>query len=381
MRKKAILLISLLTLTSCQGENTPSGRKDDKPKEEFALEVEDAKTEYKLREEFEPSDDMKVYSIDSKGNKTLLEKNEYKINSASYVGERAGTYPIKISAKKLNASTQYDVKVDTLKSFSILMIGNSHTDDTIQWAHEIAYNLGLENVEIADLYYGGSGMDIHVDNLVSNRGAYSFRTWHNGGWSTATGTTIQSAILSKPDGWDYISLQEKAWYGAIDYQWDLLDTYLELVRLYAHPRTKFCWNLTWAHNSDWPSSSDTTLYDYFGGNQLAMYQAEQGGVIRHIVGRDDFEFIVDGGTAIQNARSSYLTDLRIARDYTHLSYDLGRYIAGLNLIKTISDIDLTNLSWKPDTVTETEMRIAVESVENCIVNRFDVTPSMYKVEP
>ena len=381
MNKKLLLLIPILLFSACQSNGETSSSEEESKKEgTFTLEIENAQTEYTIRDEFEPSSQMKVFAIGENGEKRQLDNKEYRIDSSEFLSERVGTYPITIYADDLNASIKYEVNVNVLKSFSILMIGNSHTDDTIQWAHEIANNLGLENVEIADLYYGGSGMDIHLDNIMNNKKAYAFRQYRNGVWYTKEGTSIPEAIMSKEEGWDYICLQEKAWYGAIDYEWDILDTYFELVEHYAHPRTRYCWNLTWAHNNAY-TSADKTLDEVFNGDQVAMYNAEQSGVMRNIVGREEFDFIIDGGTAVQNARSSYLTDKRISRDYTHLSYDLGRFIVGLNLIKTISDVDLTNISWRPNGISDVEMAIAVESVENCAIDKFHITQSMYKVEP
>ena len=365
----------LMGVSACNKSGAPSSEiiNDNKV---VRLEVESAKKEYDLREVFEPSADMKVYAVKKDETRTLVDEADYEIDSSNYVRERAGTYPIEIKSEKYNLSVSYDVKVDILDSFSILIIGNSHTDDTIKWTHEIAANLGLKDVFVADLYYGSSSMDIHYANLRGNRDAYTYRYYSNGEWIYRENTSIQYALRARH--WDYVCLQEKAWYAALDYEWDLLDIYEDLLLDYipADAGTKLCWNITWAYSIDL-TTSDNALTQYFDSDQMKMYEAEQDSIVRNIVPREEIDFILNGGTAIQNARSSYLTDHRINRDYTHLSLTYGRFVAGLNLIKTLSSVDLTYLSWRPEDVTDVEFQIAIEAVENTQINPFEVTQSIY----
>ncbi len=370
------LIAPLLLLSGCN-KTTDASSSEVAPENKIVkIEVESAKKEYELREEFQPSKDMKVYAVKEDESRTLIDKNNYEIDSSNYVRERAGTYPIEIKLKDSNLSAKYDVNVKTLDAFSILIIGNSHSDDTIKWTHEIAADLGLNDVYVADLYYGSSSIDIHYANLRSSSNAYTFRTYNNGEWNYRENTSIQYALRARH--WDYICLQEKAWYAALDYEWELLEPYEELLSEYMAEDTKFCWNITWAYSLDLTEpGSENALTQYFDGDQIKMYTAEQQSIVNHVVPREEIEFIINGGTAIQNARSSYLTDYDINRDHTHLSLYLGRFIAGLNLIKAISDVNLSNLSWRPDGVNDTEFQIAIESVEHAIVNPFSVTQSIY----
>ena len=210
---KALLLFApLLLVVSCAkgaGNNSANKAKI------VELEVENAQIEYQLREEFEPASDMKVYAKMLDGNKRELNKNEYSFDLSKFNRQRAGEYPVTIKSNEVDVSVDYTVKVNPLKSFSILIIGNSHSDDTIQWTHEIAKDLGLENVYVADLYIGACSLDIHYDNLLHDKNAYEFRTYKNGAWSTRTNTSIIDAILSIEGAeWDYVCLQERTWQGA-----------------------------------------------------------------------------------------------------------------------------------------------------------------------
>ena len=308
-------------------------------------------------------------------------KNEYSFDLSKFNRTRAGEYPIVVKSNEFNVTSEYKVKVNSLKSFSILIIGNSHSDDTIQWTHEIAKDLGLEDVFVADLYIGACSLDIHYDNLLHDKNAYEFRTYKNGAWSTRNNTSIIDAILSiEGAAWDYICLQERTWQGALNYHWDLLDPYIELLSMYVGPDTKFVFNSTWAYTLAYGASDSNALVQYFDSDQLKMYSMSQAAVQKNVLPRDDIEFIINGGTAVQNVRSSFLEEKRINRDYTHLSYDFGRFVVGLNLIKTVTDVDLSRLTWAPQGVTELEKKIAIEAVENCINKRFEVTPSVYTEE-
>ena len=147
--------------------------------------------------------------------------------------------------------------------------------------------------------------------------------------------------------------------------------------MYVSPETKFVFNTTWAYTLAYGASEDNALVKYFDSDQMKMYSMSQAAAQKYVASREDIEVVISGGTAVQNIRSSYLEEKRINRDYTHLTYDFGRFVVGLNLIKTITDVDLSHLTWAPAGVTDLEMKIAVEAVEHCMETRFSVTPSIY----
>ena len=106
-----------------------------------------------------------------------------------------------------------------------------------------------------------------------------------------------------------------------------------------------------------------------------------------IIPNDTFEFIAPVGTAVQNARTSYLGDT-LNRDGTHLSYGVGRYIAALTLAGAVTGQDISDITWYPTAeggynypVTEAERRIAIESAVNALANPLEITESQYKTAP
>ena len=69
--------------------------------------------------------------------------------------------------------------------------------------------------------------------------------------------------------------------------------------------------------------------------QLATYQKIAENVPQILSSYEDIEYLIPTGTAIQNARTSYLGN-NLTRDGHHLSYHEGRYIASLTLINKLS---------------------------------------------
>ena len=63
--------------------------------------------------------------------------------------------------------------------------------------------------------------------------------------------------------------------------------------------------------------------------------------------------------------------------HCHLTYDFGRYIAGLTLVSQITGIDISNINYAPAVVSTEYKQIAIESVQNAIRNPFEITPSSY----
>ena len=51
----------------------------------------------------------------------------------------------------------------------------------------------------------------------------------------------------------------------------------------------------------------------------------------------------------------------------------GRYVAGLMLVKTLTRLDIDNIVWAPDGVTEKEKQIAIDAVNAAYENNYTVT--------
>lgn len=129
--------------------------------------------------------------------------------------------------------------------------------------------------------------------------------------------------------------------------------------------------MTWVYDSD----SDHWAFSLYEKDQMVMYNAIVTTVQRGILTNDAFYAVIPNATAVQNGRTSSVPAGNLTRDGYHLSGTVGRYLAGLTMVATIIDPNLTGLTWKPDTVTEAEMAAALIAAKNAITNPFEVTPA------
>lgn len=86
----------------------------------------------------------------------------------------------------------------------------------------------------------------------------------------------------------------------------------------------------------------------------------------------EISMVIPSGTVIQNARTSSLGDT-LTRDGYHLSLDNGRYLAGVSYVAKRSGVDISKLTYKPEGVTDTTRRIAIDAVQKAMQKPFEVT--------
>jgi hypothetical protein len=76
---------------------------------------------------------------------------------------------------------------------------------------------------------------------------------------------------------------------------------------------------------------------------------------------------------VQNARTSILGDT-LNRDGTHLTYDVGRYIAAMSMFCSLTGYTVDDITYVPDGLDEARISIAKDSVRNALANKYEVTP-------
>lgn len=107
-----------------------------------------------------------------------------------------------------------------------------------------------------------------------------------------------------------------------------------------------------------------------------MYNAIIDCVKSEVLKHNEFVNVIPSGTAIQNARTSSLGD-SLDRDGYHLSYDLGRYIAGPCVLCNILNVKPEKIAFAPRGI-DPYRRIAVESVKNAVKTRLRSRDGKYK---
>ena len=303
----------------------------------------------------------------------------YTVDLSKYDATKPGTYEIVVMVGNIKQS--YSVTVVKGKTLKLLMIGNSFSQDTVNWLPGIAKAVGFTDIVIGNLVIGGCTVATHYANSQSNAAAYEFTYYQNNAWTTGTGRTMESGI--KYTDWDFISLQQQS--GASGnpstYNKDLAGL-VEYVKAKAtKDDVKLVWNMTWAY----PDKST-----WFGGlylnDQMNMYNSICSTVQSKILTNPEFCLISPAGTAVQNARTSFFGNTYIEdqnavdtlnRDGAHLSQYEGRFISSLSMFCTLTGYTPDEIDYCPTNVDEKELAVIKECVSNALKTPFAVTPSQY----
>lgn len=258
------------------------------------------------------------------------------------------------------------------KSFKLLCVGNSFSDNMLSYSYTILKSFGVKNIVLANLYIGGCDLLTHKNNIENNLPNYIYRKNTTGIFKSTENYTVDLAL--QDEKWDYVTMQQASGKSG------LIDTYndnIKYIKDYIHLKIKNSalkvgWNMTWAY----ANSSKHPEFKFYNNDQICMFNSILNCVNSKII-NNDFDFIVPAGTAIQNARTSYLKDSFTADDGYHLE-DLGEFITGLVLILKITNFDIEDLDLNliPQKFIPF-FDIIKESVINALNNPFKITKSIF----
>ena len=253
-------------------------------------------------------------------------------------------------------------------ALKILAIGNSFSDDAMEYVYQVAKDAGVENVKLGKLYIGGCSLATHLSNAKGDKSAYDYKINTSGKWEAQGNKSIKFAVES--DDWDFITFQQVSGYSGIADSYDDLYELIEIVEP-LNPSARLAWHMTWAYKVG-SSHSDFSKYDK---DQMKMYNAITNAVNEKILTIDNIEIVIPSGTAVQNVRTSFIGDT--TRDGYHLSYGIGRYIASMTFVKALTGLSIDNSTTKPDDVDSYELQAIIESVNNALKTPYAVTNSSY----
>lgn len=268
--------------------------------------------------------------------------------------------------------TIVEPEYDYSNSLKVLAIGNSFSQDATEFLWEISDNYGVQNVTIGNMYIGGMDLEGHWTNAESNSPNYVYYLKTNGTWSTTENVTIRDAILDQD--WDIITIQQVSGKsGKAETYTPYLENLISYIQDIETQKTpRIAWHMTWAYQQN---STHNDFVNY-NSDQLTMYNSIISIVKTVIEQNDNISFTISAGTAIQNIRSSYIGD-KLTRDGYHLSVDRGRYTAGLAWFKTITEFDISNITYRPIGVSELDLLAIKESVNNTFLAPFEITVSTF----
>lgn len=300
-----------------------------------------------------------------------------------------------------------------VKSFKILIFGNSYSNDAVTYLTNIFQSAGYHEVIIGSITDGGCNINHHwwnIDDTLEDyhpgaeyegmtgvEGTAGCYVRVNGVTTYSKAPTLKERyieVISATD-WDYVSIQHGP------------DT-VEKTETYSHlpdligfieehlisEDTEFVYHMVWKYNDNLSTTSQHTSYQYqtiLDITQNLVLKNEQFG-----------NRVVPGATFRQNLVSSYLEDVDISRDYGHMGLTLGRYALGLlwycyytggsvDDVTYIPTADLISAEEKAKykleyghthlDITEEDMLIVKEAIENALKTPYEITQSKYTTKP
>lgn len=278
---------------------------------------------------------------------------------------------VKAICKKCGETVSEEA-IPATRSIKLLAIGNSFSEDATEYLYDLLKSAGVENVIIGNASIGGCSIDKHLEMSESDEKEYYYIKFNENG-KKITRSTLETAV--EDEKWDVVTLQQVSTSSGRpgDYTRlsDLID-YVQRTSYNLHVDFKF--HMTWAYQQD---SKHSKFVEYYGNDQMTMYNAIVETMKGTVQPNENITGIIPSGTAVQNLRTSYLGDT-VTRDGTHLSYDIGRYTAGLAWACFLTGISPYDINWYPDKYPEIkDARDAIcEAVENAIAHPFEVTNSV-----
>lgn len=292
------------------------------------------------------------------------------------------------------------------RSLKILCIGNSFSLDSMWILEYIAEAEGMGDMTLGILYHSGCSLSMHETYLLGDLSEYNYYKNTGSGWTNSGGNTSSTMLNGiRDEDWDIVVMQQAS---SASGRKDTYNDDIQVIMDYVlendkNPATvpQFAWNMTWAYPveddgiGEVTTNTTASFKNYYNNDQMTMYNAIADAVANIIAQNPNFKYIMPVGTAIQNARSSYLGDPDLNRDYSHLS-DFGRTIAAYTwyCILTGNRLDEIAIDYVPGSLrknssdkgtnlelTDDLKAIMIECINNALSAPYTMTQSQYTTKP
>ena len=231
---------------------------------------------------------------------------------------------------------------DTLR---ILAIGNSFSQDAIEQNLWELFHEDGTTVVVGNLYIGGCTLQRHFFNSRNDTPDYMYRKVVDGVRTEYPHRTLEMGLADEP--WDVVSFQQAS---GVSGMYGTFQPYLrELVRFVqarTRPGVLLVWHQTWAYSAD----ATHPEFPNYGRDQQRMYKSILAAGKR-AMREDGIRVVIPSGTAVQNARGTFLGD-RMNRDGYHLELTYGRFAAACTWYEALTGRDVRKNVWRPVSVDE-----------------------------
>lgn len=255
------------------------------------------------------------------------------------------------------------------RPLKLLAIGNSFSEDAIeQNLFELAAATGHQMV-IGNMYIGGCSLERHWGNARKDKPDYNYRKIGIDGKMTRTANyTLDKAL--RDEQWDYVSLQQVSQLSGMYSSFQPhLDSLIAYVRARVPATTKLIWHVTWAY----AQNSTHGGFANYDRNQDKMYRAIVEGAQRLKKENAQFSLFVPVGTAIQNARTSFVGD-HLNRDGFHLDLVLGRYTAACTWFECLFGTKVVGNRYAPKGLDKAQKAVAQWAAHLAVELPFECSP-------
>lgn len=217
---------------------------------------------------------------------------------------------------------------------NVLCIGNSFSEDSTRYLHQISDG----EIYVRNLYIGGCSLETHWNNIVEARADYE---WQKNGRMLKM-MSINDALTKKK--WDFVTVQQVSHFSGMPETYEpFLTNILEFIREKC-PQAKIVFHRTWAYD-------DNSTHEGF-----VNYGRDRKRMLDAIIKASNFYAekhsleVIPNGEAIEAARAlpEFQGERNINRDGFHLSYDYGRYLAGLTMYGFFTGKDATLVTYEPE---------------------------------
>lgn len=268
-----------------------------------------------------------------------------------------------------------DAPLSDGKTLKMLAIGNSFSDNTVQYLYDVAKAEGMTDIVIGRLYIGGCSLAMHVENAETNAPAYSYYKNDSGMWKETEAASLLYAL--QDEQWDIITMQQASGSsGKAETYRASIDQLVKYVNENkTNPNARLVWHMTWAYQQ----GSSKEAFSNYNNDQMIMYNAITEAVQQVIVPMSDFHSVIPVGTAIQNVRTSFIGD-ELTRDTYHLN-DLGKVIGSYTWYATFTGTPLNEIHISgvgSITLTDEQKAVIVEAVNAALETPYQVTESNHK---
>jgi len=252
----------------------------------------------------------------------------------------------------------------------ILGIGNSFTMDAMGRELQPIFTSEAQDVILGYPFRGGTWLSQH--DAWSNRTdtmPYNYYEYRNGVQTTTGTSTYNMTMAVEHEPWDYVLIQSDHDSAGIYKSYEpYLSHLVDFVKAHcSNKNVKIGFYMTWAYDS----ISTYSAFKYYKYNNQLMYDSIIAAAKKVMQTHPEF-FLVPAGTAIQNARTSYMGH-RMNRDGYHLNYTYGNYTAALSWYRAIMGKDPKEITYYPGSISEYCARMCQAAVHEAFEHPYEVT--------